>query len=196
MRRPAVFLAAFLALPVAANAAVVPTLPLAAPPVQANATTNQIFDAMIAISRAAAVNPQAAQRASFAYAAAIQQYNAGDVDRARASAAQAIAQSNGPTPSAPVTNPMLAPVSGPYMPPVVDDIQAEMEERLALARRSLSSCGPTDGNAFATARSRYDTAVADMLHRKADALNADVQSIVDTCAAAVNGQSGPNLPAN
>jgi hypothetical protein len=173
--------------------ATVPTLPLTTPPVESNPTANQIFDAMMAISRIAASNPQAAQRASFSYQAAIQQYQAGDTDRARQSAVQAIAQTAAP---AFPTNGTLAPVNGPTMPLLRDDPQAEMEARLGLARRALTNCGATTSEPFTSERRAYDGAVQNLLARQADDLNHAVQGIVDRCAATMAGQSAPSIPAH
>lgn len=93
---PAAMLLAALAVSTAASAQVT-SLPLALPPAGGNAASSTIFDAMLAIARATGSNPTAAQQATFAYAAAIQQYNAGDYARSRMSALQAIsATSNDP----------------------------------------------------------------------------------------------------
>ncbi len=168
-----------------AASAQVHTLPLASPPPAINPTASTIFDALIAIGRAAGSDPHAAQNASFSYAAAIQQYNAGDLERARRSAIDAIAKSNVPTLPQPTNAPPnVSPQPLSYMPAVTSVTQSEMEERLALARRALTSCGPTTSPTFATARSTYDSAVQNELTQRANALNAEVQSIIDSCAAA------------
>ena len=183
-----------------ASASAAPTpavLPLASPPPASNPTASSIFDAMMAISRAVGTNPSAAQNASFPYAAAVQQYNAGDYDAARRSAIDAIAKSNAPNQPQPTNPPPnVSPQPPAYLPPVTSVSQAEMEERLALARRALNTCGPTTGAPFAAARSVYDTAVQNELAQHADALNANVQSIVDGCAGAVAQiQPQPQTPA-
>src|ERR1700761_9345116 len=66
------------------------------PPTAGGPTANAIFDAMLAIARAATSNPSGAQAATFSYQAAIQQFNAHDFDRSRASAMTAIMQAGAP----------------------------------------------------------------------------------------------------
>ena len=75
----AAVLAAALTLANAASAAG----PLPAPPPPGTPTSSNIFDAMLAISRAAVANPSGAQQATFSYNAAIQQYNAHDFTRSQ-----------------------------------------------------------------------------------------------------------------
>jgi hypothetical protein len=158
---------------------------LAAPPAVANPASAEIFDAMIAIGRAAAIRPASVETATQTYATAIQQYNAGNLTGARQSAIQAIAETHAVTRYQPTNPPPnVSPTPPAYLPQVTSVTQAEMEERLALARRSLSACGATTGTPYLTASATYRDAVQNQLTQHANALNGQVQSIIDTCAAA------------
>jgi len=165
-----------------------PLLPLAAPPAASSPTASAIFDAMIAISRAATSNPRAAQTASFTYAAAIQQYNAGDFDRARASAIQAIAQTDAPAvpqPQGPTGGPVVPPPAV-RMPPTTSVRQSDMEAQVALARHALMNCGDTDGAAYLAENMVYGRVVTAELANQPHDVRTDVQGIVDACAPAVS----------
>jgi hypothetical protein len=179
-----------------ASAAGVPTLPLAAPPIAANPASSQIFDAFVAIGRAAVTNPGGAQAASFPYAAALQQYNAGDYERAQQSAIEAIGKTAAPTYPQPNntapnnTAPNVSPPPVVRMPDVGTVQFAESEERVAVARRALESCGPTTSQQFITASASYQAAADDAVAHHWAAVVRETQAVVDTCAA-VPAQSSP-----
>jgi hypothetical protein len=178
-----------LAAPVSAQG---PVLPLAAPPAASSPTASSIFDAMIAISRASTSNPRAAQTASFSYAAAIQEYNAGDFDRARASAVQAIGQTDAPfvpQPQGPTGGPAV-PAPTVQMPPNTSVRQSDMEVQLALARHALMNCGDPDGAAYLAENVVYGRVVTAELANNPRLVRSDVQSIVDACAPAVSKPAG------
>lgn len=178
---PAAVLTAALALATAASAQNA-VLPLAAPPIGGNAASSTIFDAMLAIARTAVSNPSAARNASFSYTAAIQQYDAGDLTRARASALTAIMQTNAPPQPQPTLYAPPIPVpSYVPMPNVLGANQADAEGYVALARRSLSACGAT---APATAMQQFAAAVAALTLQNLAAARKDSLAVVDGCAAA------------
>lgn len=172
----------------AANAAPtpqgVPGLPLTAPPVANNAAAATIFDAMLAIGRAAVVNPAGAQAATLPYAAAIQRYNAGDLTTAQQSALQAIsatAQAPFVPPSTPPT-PIMIPMASPVpMPMLVSPAQADAEEFLALARRALTACGAPPAQQ-ANLQQLYQTAVGENVHGQWQNVRIEAKTIIDGCA--------------
>lgn len=179
----------------------VPSLPLPAPPPPAaNPVAGRIFDAMLAIGRAAVTNPQAAQTATFSYNAAIQQYNAGDLARAQQSALQAISQTGAvpfSTP-APIPPPALPEPSTNPMPRLTNITQAESEEFLALARRSIQACQSVNAPETSAAQRLYGLAVQEHNARQWLQSRQDAQRVVDTCAASMrqlNQQQAAPLPA-
>ena len=178
---PAAALVAALALAAAASAQNA-VLPLAAPPVAENLTSSTIFDAMLAIARTAGRNPSAARKAAVSYAAAIQQYDAGDLTGSRASALTAIMQTNAPPQPQPTLYAPPIPVpSYVPMPNVLGANEADAEGYLTLARRSLSACGATPP---ATATEQYAAAVAALTQQRLAAARSDSLAVVDVCAAA------------
>ena len=189
MKRLLPFSAAVLvaALTLAAGAsAQVPSLPLPTPPAGSNAASSTIFDAMLSIARAAGTNPAAAQQAAFSYNAAIQQYNAGDLARARSSALMAISQTGGPPmaqatamPPPPIPQQVYMP-----MPNVVSADQADAEGWVALARRAQNTCGAPGAQPPALAQQQYAAAVNDLVAQKLDAAKSSSQVTIDQCATA------------
>jgi hypothetical protein len=175
----AAVLAAALTLVNVAGAQTLPT-----PPPPGGPTSTAIFDAMLAVARAASSNPGAAQSAAFSYQAAIQQYNIGDFDRARMSAIAAI----GASMPAPLPAPSIVPPSIPQpvyyqMPLLVEANQADAEGYLALARRSMITCG-TAGTNPPQVMQQYAAAAAALDAKNYDAAKASSQAVVDYCAAA------------
>jgi hypothetical protein len=180
----AAVLAAALTLVNAASAQV-PTLPLPAPPNTGGQASSAIFDAMLAIARAAASNPRAAQTASFAYDAAIQQFNARDFTRSRMSALTAISQ----TAAVPLPQPSLyaPPIPQPSfyaMPNVVSPQHADAESYVALARRALLACGAPSPTPPAAVAQQFDAAVRAITARNYTAAKTDSYAVIDQCAAA------------
>jgi hypothetical protein len=76
------------------------------------------------------------------------------------------------------------------MPDVGTIAVAEMEERVAVAKLALQSCGPTSGQQFTTAFTSYQSAVNDAIAGRRAAVLREAQSAVDTCAA-TPAQSSP-----
>jgi hypothetical protein len=181
----AAVLVAALAISTGASAQVT-SLPLPAPPPSGNATASTIFDAMLAIARAAGSNPAAAQQATFSYNAAIQQYNAGDFARSRMSALQAISATS-TVPMAQATAMPAAPIPQPVyaaMPNVLGANQADAESYVALARRALTLCGTPGAPAPDAVMQQYTVAVDDLVAQKLVAARLASQNVIDQCATA------------
>lgn len=159
--------------------------PLPAPPPAGGPTASTIFDAMLAIARAASSNPAAAQQATFSYTAAIQQYNIGDYDRARMSALTAISQAAAPPLPAPSIAPPPIPQPSYYRMPVVTGAdEADAESYVALARRALTACGAAGAAAPSSVSQWYSAAVAALVAKNYGGAKHDSQIVVDQCAAA------------
>jgi hypothetical protein len=178
---PAAVLAASLTLASAASA----DGPLPAPPPPGGPTASTIFDAMLAIARAAQTNPAAAQTATFSYNAAIQQYNAHDFERARMSALTAIGQ----TMTAPLPAPSIvaAPIPQPVyyqMPLLSSPVQADAESFVGLARRALTKCGAPGADPPAAVAQEYKNASAALLAKNYAVARASSINVVDDCAKA------------
>lgn len=165
-------LVALLAAPAGAQTS---TFPLAPPPVGPNAAASAIFDAMLAISRAATSNPAAAQAASFSYAQAMSRYQAGDLLAAQREALQAAslaAQSLFPQP----------PGSALALPRLVNPPQADAEAFLAIARRALATCAVSDKTQRTELDRRYGAAVTEYGAGKYTGVRTDARVIIDACA--------------
>ena len=159
--------------------------PLPAPPPPGGPTASTIFDAMLAIARAAQTNPAAAQTATFSYNAAIQQYNIHDFERARMSALTAIGQAA----TVPLPAPSLVPPSIPqpvyYQMPLLSTAnQADAESYVALARRAMMTCGAAGATPPAAVTQEYKTASDALMAKNYAAARASSVNIVDDCAAA------------
>jgi hypothetical protein len=158
--------------------------PLPTPPPPGGPTSSTIFDAMLAVARAASSNPAAAQSAAFSYQAAIQQYNVGDYDRARMSAIAAIGQSMpAPLPAPSIVAPAIPQPVYYQMPLLVAANQADAEGYLGLARRSMMLCGAAGTNPPQVMQ-QYAAASAALNAKNYDAAKADSQAVIDYCAAA------------
>jgi hypothetical protein len=137
---------------------------------------------MIAIQRAAATNPAAAENAAFSYRAAIQQYNAHQFERARASALMAISQSAAPGAAfAPVAH---APIASPDFPGsryyIIPDeppaTAANAQRYVVLAHRAMASCP-----ALKAAAAEYRGALSALGAKQYRVAMADSRNIVDDC---------------
>jgi hypothetical protein len=84
-------------IPNGASAQLLTRPPYQTPQPGANPTANVVLDAMMAVARAAATNPQAAAAASLSYQQAVQSYNLGDFSRARTEAISALIAANRPS---------------------------------------------------------------------------------------------------
>jgi hypothetical protein len=176
----AALLAATLSMVHAASAA--GTVPLPAPPPPGTPTASTIRDAMLAIQRAAATNPSAAQNAAFSYNAAIEQFRAHEFSQARASALTAISQSMAP---APLVAPMPhAPIAAPgfpgpryYMiPDEVPATAANAQRYVDLAHRAMASCV-----AVKSAATEYRGALSALNAKQYRVAMAASRNIVDDC---------------
>jgi len=162
-------------------------LPLPAPPPPGTPVSTTLFDALMAIERAAATNPSAAQRAAFSYDAAIQQYNAHDYERARASALTALSESAvPPAPAAHAPVITLAPPGRAYYiiagQPSAN--QSNAERYVALAQRAMAGCGAVKAAVPAAVAAEYRGAVAALSAKRYRVAMAASRNIVDDCAAA------------
>jgi hypothetical protein len=180
----AAVMAAALSVTHAASAAGSVPLPLPAPPPPGTPVSSTLRDAMIAIERAAATNPAAAQNATFSYNAAIQLYNAHEYERARASALTAIIQAAAPAaPVAPVAHaPIVSPAfPGPRYYIIADELpatSANAQRYVALAHRAMASCP-----ALKAATAEYRGALSALSAKQYRVAMADSRNIVDDCTA-------------
>ena len=188
MRRPAATLLLALAATASASGQAAVTGPLPNPPAQTNRTATLIFDAMMAVARAAQTNPQNAQAAALSYQQAVQRYRMGDVQGARAAALQAMFSATRvePQPLAvltplPATSSYGANVTRPF--PIAGSVgQIDADAFVAQARGAVANC--IASHAPATAQAQQQVAVAE---RAAKAANFTVartaaKTAVDLCA--------------
>ena len=158
-------------------------LVLSAPPPPGSPAASTIRDAMIAIERAEATNPTAAQTAAFSYNAAIQQYNAHQYERARASALTAISQSSAPvSSSAPAAHNLIPQPAFPgpryyIIPDEVPATAANASKYLASAHRAMANCP-----ASKTVAAEYREAVSALSAKNYRAAMAQSRNAVDDCA--------------
>jgi hypothetical protein len=175
----------------ASSAASAATITLASPPIQPDSAASSIFDAMLAIGRASLLDPRRAERGAAPYAAALQAYNAGNLDGAEQSATAALVAIDQPSaPQATSDSPVVSPPAPAQYPGLVSVSEGESEERLALARRALLSCGAVSATAFTTAKPIFDDAVRNEQAHHPAAVTADSKTIVNDCAAAIPTASG------
>jgi hypothetical protein len=180
----AVLVVAALSVAHAASAAGSVPLPLPAPPPPGTPVSSELRDAMIAIERAAAVNPAAAQNAAFSYNAAIQEFHAHQFDRARASALAAMSQAAAPAaPVAPAAHArfMSPPFPGPRYYIIPDELPAtaaNAERYVAQAHRAMASCVAPE-----TAAAEYRGALSALNAKQYSVAMADSRNIVDDCTA-------------
>jgi hypothetical protein len=158
------------------------SLPLPAPPPPGTPVSSELRNAIISIQRAAATNPAAAERAAFSYRAAIQQLNAHEFARARASALSAISLSG--VPAEPFSPMAHAPIAGPTFPgpryyiiPEEAPATADNAQRyVVLAHRAMASCA-----ALKTADTEYRGALSALSAKQYRVAMADSRNIVDDC---------------
>jgi hypothetical protein len=175
----AILVAAALSVAHAASAA--GSVPLPAPPPPGTPVSSTLRDAMFAIQRAAATNPAAAQNATLWYNAAIQQLNAHDFERARASALTAISRSAAPAALAPMAR---TPIGSPDFPGpryyiIPDELPAtpaNAQRYVALAQRAMASCV-----ALKAATAEYRGALSALGAKQYRVAMADSRNIVDDC---------------
>lgn len=163
-------------------------LPHAPPPL--GGTSSALFAAQLAIARAQAIDPQAAQTASFAYAKAVQQYRSGNFAGANISALQALsAASQAQVQPAPAGVP--APALVPAMPQLpglagglygADAAAIDADSFLALARGTLDDCAARHDRRLAGAQAHYARAERDFALRNWQATRVDAKAAIDACA--------------
>ncbi|MEA2664416.1 MAG: hypothetical protein QOI11_1360 [Candidatus Eremiobacteraeota bacterium] len=186
-------LALALALALGADASAQVTGPLPNPPQPgANQTSNLIFDAMMAVARAAATNPQAAQSASLSYTQAVNSYNAGDVNRARTAAIQALMSANQPQhPTAIATiqpfTPTTAYQTNPFPIAGGSVAQVDADAFVAQARGAVQACVAAHAPSTQLAQQRLAAAEREDKAGRYQDVRVDAKAAVDLCAAARAG---------
>jgi hypothetical protein len=170
-----------LALGTAPAASAAGSLPPAAAPPAGMPVASTLQDALIAIERASASNPAAAQSARFIYNAALEQYNAHEFEQARASALMAISRSAAPPAAfAPARAPLASPAfPGPNYFIIPDELPAtpaNAQRYVALAHRAMASCP------LPIAAADFRGAVSALKAKQYRAAMADSRNTVDDCA--------------
>ena len=144
--------------------------------------SSTLRDALIAVERAAANNPAVAQNARFFYDAAVEQYNAHEYERARASALAAISASVAP--AAPAVPAVQARIAAPAFPGpryyiIPDELPAtaaNAQRYIVLAHRAMASCP-----ALKTAAAEYHGALSALSAKRYSVAMADSRNVVDDC---------------
>ena len=181
-----------LALALATDASAQVTGPLPNPPQPgANQTSNLIFDAMLAVARAAVSNPQAAQNATFSYTQAVNSYNTGDMNRARTAAIQAIIDANKqqphPIPTLQPFTPTTAYQTGPFPLPGGSIAQIDADAFVAQARGAVDACMQVHSPNTGAAQQRLAVAEREDKAGRYQDVRIDAKAAVDLCAAARAG---------
>jgi hypothetical protein len=147
-------------------------------------TSTLLFNAMLAVARAAATNPQAASGAALEYSVALQRYGSGDFNGAQSSAIRAMIQADTPQTT---TIPTIAPLV-PGEHPRVDTYPAnslaeiDADAFVAEARGAVAACtahhAPVAGRAAALlADAQRENDAGRWFNAKVDA-----HSAIDLCA--------------
>ncbi len=162
-----------------------PALPISAPPYGRGQAASTVFEAYLAITRAARDNPGLAQRATPSYETAVQQYNAGDFAGAQATATGILQQ----TAPAPLPQPSLYPLLIPQPPfyPIAnpDDIdQAFATGTVAVARQALSQCGAPTASPAPAILAQFAAAANDLLARDYNPAEVASEAVVTACGQA------------
>lgn len=188
MNRPLLVLALVLATTGAALAQA--TTPIGKPPPPGRPTANLVLDAMLATARAAATNPAAAQAASLNASAAIERYNMGDLNGARAAAIQALIQANSVQAgtSIPVlrsTIPQTSALQTQPFPLAGGSVGAiDAQAFVAQARGAVAACASRNSANTAAATQHLNAAVkAEQAGHYLD-VTTEARAAVDLCAAA------------
>jgi len=196
MRATAPAFALALLLTLAGSPALAQTVPLGTPPnPSANPTANLIFDAMLATARAAATNPRAAQPASVNTNAAIERYNAGDINGARASAIAALIDANraapNPIPMLRSTIPQTSALqTAPFPLPGGSVAAIDAGAFVAQARGAVSACQAAQSANAAAAAASLAAAQRDARSGRYQDVRVEARAAVDLCAKATLQQSG------
>ena len=165
------------------------TVPAGTPPAPGTPTANLVLDAMLAAARAASVNPNAAQSASLNSNAAIQRYNMGDINGARAAAIQALIEANRvPYTSNPVLQSTIPQTSylqtRPF--PIAGGSVAAVDANafVAQARGAVAACTTVNSANTAAATQQLTAAERDAKAGRYQDVRTEARAAVDLCAAA------------
>ena len=171
-------------------------VPAGPPPSPGRPTANLILDAMLATARAASVNPGAAQSASLNTSAAIQRYNAGDVNGARSAAIQALIDANR-LPQTTITVLQSTIPQTSYLQtrpfPIAGGSVAALDANafVAQARGALTACQARNSPNAGAASQRLAAAERDAKAGRYEDVRVEARAAVDLCAQAqqqINGQ--------
>ncbi|HEY0615405.1 MAG TPA: hypothetical protein VGC96_12215 [Candidatus Elarobacter sp.] len=182
-------LAAVLSAALTASAAAQTVPPPNMPPAPGTPTANLVLDAMLATARAASINPGAAQSAQLNSNAAIQRYNMGDVNGARAAAIQALIEANRlPQTSNPVlqsTIPQTSYLKTQPFPIAGGSVAAiDAEAFVAQARGAVFACTQVHSQSTGAATQHLNNAVGDEKAGRYQQARTEARTAVDLCAAA------------
>lgn len=179
-----------LALAVAMSAAALAqAVPPNTPPAPGSPTANLILDAMLATARAASVNPNAAQAAQLNTNAAIQRYNAGDLNGARYSAIQALIEANRlPATRIPVLQSTIPTTSyrqtQPFPLPGGSVAAIDANAFVAQARGAVAACTQQHSASAGAATQHLNAAISDEKAGRYQDVRTEARAAVDLCAAA------------
>ena len=186
MNRLLLVLALTVATAAAASAQVVPA---GTPPAPGRPTANLVLDAMLASARAASVNPSAAQSASLNASAAVQRYNMGDYNGARAAAIQALIEANRlPQTPIPVLRSTIPQSSAlqtqPFLIPGGSIAAVDANAFVAQARGAVAACQARNPANATAAAQHLNAALADEKAGRYPAVRTEARAAVDLCATA------------
>jgi hypothetical protein len=157
------------------------------PPTASNAASSSIFDAFLAIARAAGSNPGAVGAATLTYNTAIQQYNSGDLQHARMTALSAIAQTAaGPLPAPSLNPPVIPQPNYVPMPSVNNPDQAYAEGYVGLARKAVMLCGAPGAALPAGIQTQYSNSVNALVALHYVAAREAATAVIEQCATAAS----------
>jgi hypothetical protein len=188
MNRP--LLVAALALATTTAAFAQATTPIGKPPPPGRPTANLVLDAMMATARAAATNPSAAQAASLNTSAAIERYNMGDLNGARAAAIQALIEANRVQPGTMIpvlrsTIPQTSALQTQPFPLAGGTVGAiDAQAFVAQARGAVAACASRNSANTAAATQHLANAQRDAQSGKYLDVTTEARAAVDLCAAA------------
>ena len=159
------------------------------PPAPGTPTANLVLDAMLAAARAAALNPTAAPAAQLNANAAIQRYNMGDVNGARAAAIQALIDANRlPHTNIPVlvsTIPQTSALQTQPFPLAGGSIAAlDANAFIAQARGAVFACTQQHSPNTTAATQHLNNALGAEKTGQYQNVRTEAKAAVDLCAAA------------
>jgi hypothetical protein len=165
------------------------TVPPGPPPAPGTPTANLVLDAMLAAARAASINPAQAQSASLNANAAIQRYNMGDVNGARAAAIQALIEANRlPHTTIPVlvsTIPQTSALQTQPFPLAGGSIAAlDANAFIAQARGAVAACMQQRSPNTTAATQHLNNALGAEKTGQYQNVRTEAKAAVDLCAAA------------